>query len=53
MSSPDIRAGVALLIAAMSAEGTSTIYNIEQIDRGYENIDFRLNQLGASIRREA
>jgi len=52
MSSPDIRAGVALLIAAMSAEGTSTIYNIEQIDRGYENIDFRLNQLGASIRRE-
>jgi UDP-N-acetylglucosamine 1-carboxyvinyltransferase len=53
MSSPDIRAGVALLIAAMSAEGTSTIYNIEQIDRGYENIDFRLNQLGASISREA
>jgi len=53
MSSPDIRAGVALLIAAMSAEGTSTIHNIEQIDRGYENIDFRLNQLGASIRREA
>lgn len=53
MSSPDIRAGVALLIAAMSAEGTSTIYNIEQIDRGYENIDSRLNMLGASIRREA
>jgi len=53
MSSPDIRAGVALLIAAMSAEGTSIIYNIEQIDRGYENIDTRLNQLGASIRREA
>jgi len=52
MSSPDIRAGVALLIAAMSAEGTSTIYNIEQIDRGYESIDTRLNQLGASIRRE-
>jgi len=52
MSSPDIRAGVALLIAAMSADGTSTIYNIEQIDRGYENIDLRLNQLGASIRRE-
>ena len=51
MSSPDIRAGVALLIAAMSAEGTSTIYNIEQIDRGYEQIDARLNQLGASIRR--
>jgi len=53
MSSPDIRAGVALLIAAMSAEGTSTIYNIEQIDRGYENIDIRLNRLGASIHREA
>ncbi len=53
MSSPDIRAGVALLIAAMSAEGTSTIYNIEQIDRGYEEIDVRLNALGASIRREA
>ena len=53
MSSPDIRAGVALLIAAMSAEGTSTIYNIEQIDRGYEKIDTRLNQLGASIRRDA
>ncbi len=52
MSSPDIRAGVALLIAAMSAHGTSTIYNIEQIDRGYENIDTRLNRLGASIRRE-
>jgi len=53
MSSPDIRAGVALLIAAMSAEGTSTIYNIEQIDRGYENIDTRLNRLGASIRRDS
>jgi UDP-N-acetylglucosamine 1-carboxyvinyltransferase len=52
MSSPDIRAGVALLIAAMSADGSSTIYNIEQIDRGYENIDLRLNKLGASIRRE-
>jgi UDP-N-acetylglucosamine 1-carboxyvinyltransferase len=52
MSSPDIRAGVALLIAAMSAEGTSTIYNIEQIDRGYEQIDLRLNQLGASIHRD-
>ncbi len=51
MSSPDIRAGVALLIAAMSAEGTSTIYNIEQIDRGYERIDERLNTLGASIKR--
>ena len=53
MSSPDIRAGVALLIAAMSAEGTSTIHNIEQIDRGYEQIDLRLNQLGASITRES
>jgi UDP-N-acetylglucosamine 1-carboxyvinyltransferase len=52
MSSPDIRAGVALLIAAMSAEGTSVIDNIEQIDRGYENIDTRLSKLGASIRRE-
>jgi len=53
MSSPDIRAGVALLIAALSAEGTSTIHNIEQIDRGYEEIDIRLNSLGASIRRES
>ncbi|MFO7934891.1 MAG: UDP-N-acetylglucosamine 1-carboxyvinyltransferase [Bacteroidales bacterium] len=53
MSSPDIRAGVALLIAAMSAEGTSIIHNIGQIDRGYENIDVRLNRLGASILREA
>jgi len=51
MSSPDIRAGVALLIAAMSAEGTSTIHNIEQIDRGYENIEQRLNKVGASITR--
>ncbi|MGQ9621201.1 MAG: UDP-N-acetylglucosamine 1-carboxyvinyltransferase [Bacteroidales bacterium] len=51
MSSPDIRAGVALLIAAMSAEGTSVIHNIEQIDRGYQNIDKRLNALGADIRR--
>ena len=51
MVSPDIRAGVALLIAAMSAEGTSTIHNIEQIDRGYENIDERLNHLGAKIQR--
>ncbi|MCB8994515.1 MAG: UDP-N-acetylglucosamine 1-carboxyvinyltransferase [Bacteroidales bacterium] len=51
MTSPDIRAGVALLIAAMSAEGISTIHNIEQIDRGYENIDHRLNQLGAKITR--
>ena len=51
MSSPDIRAGVALLIAAMSAEGTSTIQNIEQIDRGYREIDTRLNALGAKIIR--
>ena len=51
MSSPDIRAGVALLIAAMSAEGKSTIHNIEQIDRGYESIDTRLNALGADIKR--
>jgi UDP-N-acetylglucosamine 1-carboxyvinyltransferase len=51
MSSPDIRAGVALLIAAMSAEGKSTIHNIEQIDRGYQNIDKRLNALGADIKR--
>jgi UDP-N-acetylglucosamine 1-carboxyvinyltransferase len=51
MTSPDIRAGVALLIAAMSAEGTSIIQNIEQIDRGYEKIDERLNRLGASIKR--
>lgn len=51
MSSPDIRAGIALLIAAMSADGTSTIHNIDQIDRGYENIDGRLNALGASIKR--
>jgi UDP-N-acetylglucosamine 1-carboxyvinyltransferase len=51
MSTPDIRAGVALLIAAMSAEGKSTIHNIEQIDRGYENIDIRLNSLGADIKR--
>ena len=52
MSSPDIRAGIALLIAAMSANGTSTISNIEQIDRGYENIEGRLNALGARIERE-
>ncbi len=51
MTSPDIRAGVALLIAAMSAEGISTIHNIEQIDRGYESIDQRLNALGAKIER--
>jgi len=52
MSSPDIRAGVALLIAAMSAKGTSIIHNIEQIDRGYENIDGRLNAIGANIIRK-
>jgi UDP-N-acetylglucosamine 1-carboxyvinyltransferase len=51
MSSPDIRAGVALLIAALSAEGTSIIDNIDQIDRGYQNIDKRLNALGAEIQR--
>jgi UDP-N-acetylglucosamine 1-carboxyvinyltransferase len=51
MSSPDIRAGVALLIAALSAEGKSTIQNIEQIDRGYQYIDKRLRQLGAQIQR--
>ena len=52
MSSPDIRAGIALLIAAMSAKGTSRIDNIGQIDRGYQNIDGRLNALGANIKRE-
>ncbi len=52
MSSPDIRAGVALLIAALSAEGKSTIQNIEQIDRGYQNIDERLKKLGAEIIRK-
>jgi UDP-N-acetylglucosamine 1-carboxyvinyltransferase len=51
MSSPDIRAGVALLIAALSAEGKSTIQNIDQIDRGYQNIDERLQKLGAQIKR--
>jgi UDP-N-acetylglucosamine 1-carboxyvinyltransferase len=51
MTSPDIRAGVALLIAALSAEGSSTILNVEQIDRGYQAIDQRLNALGADIRR--
>ena len=52
MSSPDIRAGIAMLIAAMSAKGTSIISNIEQIDRGYEEIDVRLNALGARISRQ-
>jgi len=51
MTSPDIRAGVALLIAALSAKGKSIIHNIEQIDRGYENIDIRLKKLGANITR--
>lgn len=51
MTSPDIRAGVALLIAALSAEGTSTIHNIEQIDRGYQHIEKRLNAIGAKITR--
>jgi len=51
MTSPDIRAGVALLIAALSAKGKSTINNIEQIDRGYQNIDTRLNAIGANIKR--
>jgi UDP-N-acetylglucosamine 1-carboxyvinyltransferase len=52
MTSPDIRAGVALLIAALSAQGKSTIHNIEQIDRGYQYIDQRLNALGAEIVRK-
>jgi UDP-N-acetylglucosamine 1-carboxyvinyltransferase len=51
MTSPDIRAGVSLLIAALSAEGKSLIHNIEQIDRGYQNIDTRLNAIGANIKR--
>ncbi len=51
MTSPDIRAGISLLIAAMAAKGTSTIHNIEQIDRGYQDIDKRLNALGAEIVR--
>lgn len=51
MTSPDIRAGIALLIAALSAQGVSTIHNIDQIDRGYENIDEKLNSIGAEIRR--
>jgi UDP-N-acetylglucosamine 1-carboxyvinyltransferase len=52
MTSPDIRAGVSLLIAALSAEGKSRIDNIYQIDRGYQNIDTRLQALGAHITRE-
>lgn len=51
MSSPDIRAGISLLIAALSASGKSTIHNIEQIDRGYQNIDERLKAIGAKITR--
>jgi UDP-N-acetylglucosamine 1-carboxyvinyltransferase len=51
MTSPDIRAGVSLLIAALSAEGKSVIKNIEQIDRGYQDIELRLNNLGADIKR--
>ena len=51
MTSPDIRAGIALLIAAMGAEGTSRIHKVEQIDRGYQNIEQRLNALGARITR--
>ena len=53
MVSPDIRAGIALLIAAISAEGISTIHNIDQIDRGYQRIDQRLNAIGASITRQS
>jgi UDP-N-acetylglucosamine 1-carboxyvinyltransferase len=51
MVSPDIRAGVSLLLAALAADGESTIHNVEQIDRGYQNIDSRLNKLGAKIQR--
>jgi UDP-N-acetylglucosamine 1-carboxyvinyltransferase len=51
MTSPDIRAGVSLLIAALSAEGTSIIHNVEQIDRGYQYIDLRLKAIGANIER--
>ncbi|MCB1834920.1 MAG: UDP-N-acetylglucosamine 1-carboxyvinyltransferase, partial [Geminicoccaceae bacterium] len=52
LESPDIRAGMAMLIAAMCAEGTSTINNAQQIERGYERIDERLNALGARIMRD-
>jgi UDP-N-acetylglucosamine 1-carboxyvinyltransferase len=51
MTSPDIRAGMAMLLAAVCAEGTSTINNADQIERGYERIDERLNTLGAKIKR--
>ncbi|KPK05606.1 MAG: UDP-N-acetylglucosamine 1-carboxyvinyltransferase, partial [Gemmatimonas sp. SG8_28] len=53
VESPDIRAGMAILLAALAAEGESTIYNIGQIDRGYERIDERLRQVGARIERES
>jgi UDP-N-acetylglucosamine 1-carboxyvinyltransferase len=53
MTSPDIRAGISLLIAALSANGTSTIHNIDQIDRGYEDIEGRLKAIGAKIERIA
>jgi UDP-N-acetylglucosamine 1-carboxyvinyltransferase len=52
MASPDIRAGVSLLIAALSAKGKSTMFNINQIDRGYQHIDTRLNAIGAEIIRK-
>ena len=52
MTSPDIRAGIAMLIAAMAAEGVSRIDHIDQIDRGYEDIESRLNAIGANIHRE-
>ena len=51
MTSPDIRAGVSLLLAALAADGESTIHNVEQIDRGYQNIETRLNAIGAKIKR--
>jgi UDP-N-acetylglucosamine 1-carboxyvinyltransferase len=51
ITSPDIRAGMALLIAALCADGVSTIQNVRQLDRGYERIDERLNALGASVKR--
>ena len=51
MTSLDIRAGVSLLLAALAADGESTIHNVEQIDRGYQNIDKRLNAIGANIKR--
>jgi UDP-N-acetylglucosamine 1-carboxyvinyltransferase len=53
LESPDVRAGMALVIASLAARGTSTIYNIRQIDRGYERIDEKLRSLGAKIEREA